>query len=154
MKKILATIAVVMLSATSMMAQNPDKGLSFAVETGIGTEWEIGARGQYNFSKHFAWDVLSLKYARDFDEFNEITLETGLRAFSPEFGPNLKAFAALDLGYGNAFANGGSSSHFALDFTLGVYVYKGFYVGYGLGYLSGDIGHTDHVLRIGYNFTF
>lgn len=157
MKKILSMVVVMLLGVASMQAQNPDKGLSFAVETGIGTEWELGARAQYNFNKYIAWDVVNLKYARDYNKhvgWNEFTIQTGARGFSPTFGPDLKAFAALDLGYGVMW-NDFNSSHCAIDFTMGLYVYKGLYVGYGLGALCGNGNHhKDHLLRIGYNFTF
>lgn len=155
MKKILSMVVVMLLGVASMQAQNPDKGLSFAVETGIGSEWELGARAQYNFNKYVAWDVVNLKYAFDYGDpnWNEFTIQTGVRGFSPTFGPDLKAFAALDLGYGNMWKNGNTSC-FALDFTLGLYFYKGFYAGYGFGTLINDGHHHDHLLRIGYNFTF
>ena len=157
MKKILSMVVVMLLGVASMQAQNPDKGLSFAVETGIGTEWELGARAQYNFNKYVAIDILNLKYALDYNEhgnWNEFTIQTGVRGFSPTFGPDMKAFAALDLGYGNMWKHGNTSC-FALDFTLGLYLYKGLYAGYGFGTLNHDgFNHHDHLLRIGYNFTF
>ena len=156
MKKILSMVVVMLLGVASMQAQNPDKGLSFALETGIGSEWELGARAQYNFNKYVAWDVVNLKYALDYNNhgnWNEFTIQTGVRGFSPTFGPDMKAFAALDLGYGNMWKNGNTSC-FALDFTLGLYLYKGLYAGYGFGTLINDGSHHDHLLRIGYNFTF
>ena len=160
MKKILSMVVVMLLGATSLMAQNPDKGLSFAVETGIGTEWELGARAQYNFNKYVAVEGV-LKYAFDYNKkiwgmknnWNEMSIQAGVRGFSPTFGPDMKAFAALDMGYGIAWKNA-NSSHFALDFTTGLYVWKGLYVGYGLGALIANGNHTDHVARIGYNFEF
>ena len=41
---------------------------------------------------------------------------------------------------------------FALDFTVGLQVYKGLYLGYGFGGLFNDGSHKDHLLRIGYMF--
>jgi len=157
MRKFLSLIAVMMLSATSLMAQNPDKGWSAAAELGVGSELELGVRGQYNFNKYIAWDVLNLKYAYDYGDgydWNEFSLQTGVRGFSPEFGPNMKGFAALDLGYGVIFDHGHNLSCFALDFTLGLYLYKGLYAGYGFGGMFNDGSHKDHEFRIGYNFTF
>ena len=150
----MAMVAVMLMGSASLMAQNPDKGLSWAVETGIGTEWEIGGRAQYNFNQYVAWDVLNAKYALDYGDggnFNEVTITTGVRGFSPTFGPGMKAFAALDLGYGAAFKDGWNTNNFALDFTAGVYVIKGLYLGYGLGFLNKG-NHKDHLLRIGVNF--
>lgn len=90
MKKILSMVVVMLLGVASMQAQNPDKGLSFALETGIGSEWELGARAQYNFNKYVAWDVVNLKYALDYNEhgnWNEFTIQTGVRGFSPPSVP-------------------------------------------------------------------
>ena len=64
MKKLIV-MAVTMIMAVAANAQNPEKGLSFGVETAIGSEWELGVRGQYNFNKYIAWDVLNVKYAYD-----------------------------------------------------------------------------------------
>lgn len=157
MKKIFSMMVVMLLGATSLMAQNPDKGWSFAAETGVGTEWEIGGRAQYNFNKYIAVEGV-LKYAFDWRNAtanNEITIQGGARAFSPTFGPDLKAFAALDLGYGTSFESGNNWNALALDLTIGMYVWKGLYVGYGFGGMFNN-GHAphDHVARIGYNFKF
>jgi len=160
MKKIFSMMVVMLLGATSLMAQNPDEGLSYAVETGIGTEWELGGRAQYNFNKYIAIEGVA-KYAFDYNEkiwgmknnWNEFSLQVGARGFSPTYYKDMKAFAALDMGWGIAWKNG-NSSHFALDFTVGSYVWKGLYVGYGLGAMCGNGNHTDHLLRVGYNFEF
>ena len=164
MKKILM-MAVALVMAVSANAQNPDKGLSWGVETSIGTEWELGGRAQYNFNKYVAWDVLNLKYAYDWESvsfmgvsasthWNEITATTGVRAFSPTFfNDKMKAFANLDLGYGVMF-NDGSTHCFAIDFGVGLYVWKGLYAGYAFEALCNDGSHKDHLFRIGYNFTF
>ncbi|MDO4211351.1 MAG: hypothetical protein Q4D23_06510 [Bacteroidales bacterium] len=153
MKKlfILATMA---LCASSLFAQN-DGGLKMALEAGAGTEVELGARGQYQLNKYLAWDVLGAKYAYDYNkhgDFNEFTLETGLRGFTPTFGPGIKAFAAIDLGYGIMWRDGNTSC-FAMDFTTGIYVTRNIYMGYGLGLLHKDGGnHKDHLFRIGFEF--
>jgi len=146
---------VMLLGATSLMAQAPEKGWSFAGELGVGSELELGARAQYNFNKYIALDAPVLKYAYDYGDFsvNEITIQAGVRGFSPTFGPDMKAFAALDMGYGNMFKDGNWSA-FALDFTVGLYLYKGLYAGYGFGGLFHDGSHKDHLFRVGYNFTF
>lgn len=146
-------MAVVLLGAASAKAQNPE-GLSWALEAGIGTEFEVGGRAQYKLNNYLAWDVLNLKYAYDYGDYavNEITLTTGLRGFSPKFDNGMRLFGALDLGYGNMFRDSHNTSCFALDFTVGVYVTKNLYAGYGLGVLAKDGSHTDHLLRVGYNF--
>ncbi len=155
MKKFLI-IAAMMASATSLMAQKANNGLSWALETGIGTEWEIGGRAQYALNNWLSWDVVNAKYALDFNDnynWNEFTVQTGLRGFSPTFGPNLKAFLGLDLGYGLMWKDG-NSSHFALDVTAGLYVWKNVYMGYGFGMMTGDNDwkHKDHLFRIGFDF--
>ncbi|MBQ7570803.1 MAG: hypothetical protein IJT19_01010 [Bacteroidaceae bacterium] len=164
MKKILM-MAVALVMAVSANAQNPEKGLSWGVETAIGTEWELGVRAQYNFNQYFAWDVLNVKYAYDWDRtkiwgttfkthWNEIAITTGVRGFSPTFfNDRMKAFANFDLGYGAMF-NNGNTNCFAIDFGVGLYVWKGLYAGYALEALCKNGSHTDHLLRIGYNFTF
>ncbi len=156
MKKFLTLVVVALMSCTAVMAQK-EKGLTWAVEGGIGSELELGGRAQYGLCKYLAWDVLNAKYAFDYTGKNahEWELTTGVRAFSPSFGPNLKAFAALDLGYGGikVAEDGYDAAHcFALDFTIGLQVYKGLYLGYGFGGLFKDGSHKDHLLRIGYMF--
>lgn len=151
-------IVVMLLGATSLMAQNPDKGWSFAGEIGAGTELELGGRAQYNFNKYIAAEGV-LKYAYDWRNTtlnNEITIQAGVRGFSPKFGPGMKAFAALDFGYGADFESGpGNWNAFAMDMTVGMYLWKGLYAGYGFGGLFHN-GHAphDHTFRVGYNFEF
>lgn len=157
MKKILM-MAVAMMMAVTVNAQNPDKGISLAGELGVGTELEVGGRLQYNFNKYFALDLPVVKYAFDYNDiipdFHEITLQVGVRGFSPNYYKDMKAFAAIDFGYGATFSSFKNESHFAMDFTIGTYVWKGLYVGYGFGILRGATwnDHNDHVFRIGYNF--
>lgn len=154
MKKFLMT-AVALIMAMAANAQNPDKGFSAAAELGVGSELEVGVRGQYNFNKYFALDLPVLKYAYDYGHgsHNEITIQVGARAFTPTFGPDMKAFTALDLGYGNLFKHGNTSA-FAIDLSVGLYLYKGLYAAYGFGALCNDGAHKDHLFRIGYNFEF
>ena len=166
MKKILSMVVVMLLGATSLMAQNPEKGWSFAAETGIGTEWQLAARAQYNFNKYIAVEGVA-RYAFDWDRekiwgttfktnWNEITITAGARGFSPTFGPDMKAYANFDLGYGAMFGGDlpGNTNCFAIDFGVGMYLWKGLYAGYGLEALCKDGSHLDHVVRIGYNFEF
>lgn len=157
MKKLMILLVAVLMGSAAASAQIT-KGLTWAVEGGIGSELELGARAQYDFNKYLAWDVASVKYAFDYgDDSNahEWEVTTGLRGFSPTFGPKLRAFAALDLGYGGIKA---AEDHvdavhcFALDFTIGLQVYKGLYLGYGFGGLFNDGSHKDHLLRVGWMF--
>ena len=157
MKKLMLLVVVALMSTTMAMAQK-EKGFSWAVEGGIGSEFEIGGRIQKNFNQYLAWDVVNLKYAFDYGNHlnaHEWELTTGLRGFSPSFGPNFKAFAAIDLGYVGMKVTEGDADAvhcFALDFTVGLQDYKGLYLGYGFGGLFNDGSHKDHLLRIGYMF--
>lgn len=156
MKKFLLMIAVVLLGASSLQAQSVND-LKWAAEVGVGTELELGARAQYNFSEYLAWDVLHFKYAFDYNDggnWNEMSLTTGLRGFSPSFGPDLKAFAAIDLGYGGMFGGIFSKydSNFAMDFTVGLQIKEHLYLGYGLGLMHHHGNHKDHLFRIGWTF--
>lgn len=153
MKKILFLFAAMLLCSSTMKAQSEEKGLSWAVETGIGSEWELGARAQYGINKYLALEGV-VKYALDYNNggnWNEISIQPGVRAFSPEFGPGLKGFAALDLGYGLMFDNNFHISCFALDFSIGLQ-YKKIYAGYGLGTMHNDGSHKDHLFRVGFYF--
>ncbi len=157
MKKVIALLAVVLMGATSMMAQERIKNeTKFAGEVGIGSELELGVRGEFQLNEYLSWDILHAKYAYDYgknDGFNELSLETGVRGYSPEFGPGIKAFASLDLGYGFVFNAGeGRSNCFALDFTTGLQLNKNWYVGYGFGMMKHDGAHKDHLLRVGFCF--
>ncbi len=147
-------MAVLLLGASSVMAQKDE--VKVAVEAGVGTELEVGARAEYGLNKYLSWDVLHAKYAWDYNKgkdcnFNEISLTTGVRGFSPSFGPNLKAFAAIDLGYGLTFRHV-TTHNFALDFSIGINLCEKLYVGYGLGYMANDGKHKDHLFRIGCYF--
>lgn len=153
-KKIYSLMAAMLLASVSLMAQN-EKGWSYAGEVGIGSQLEIGGRAQYGLNEWIALDVPVLKYNFDYGDYNhhELKIMAGARGFSPTFGPNLKAFMGLDLGYGGMTAKHANwTSCFALDLTVGLYVYKNLYVGYGFGLLANDGSHKDHVLRVGWNF--
>ncbi len=152
MKKFLLMISVMMLSVSSLKAQEL-KGFNVAAEVGVGNELELGLRAQHNFSEYLAWDVLHVKYAYDYNkhgDFSEISLTTGLRGFSPSFGPDVRAFAAVDLGYGGMWSD--YVSAFAMDFTIGLQVKEHLYLGYGLGLMHHDGNHKDHLFRIGWMF--
>ena len=154
-KKIYSLLVAFVLGATTLMAQN-EKGFSFAAEMGVGSQLELGGRAQYGINKWVALDLPVLKYDFDYDKYvnsHELKIMAGARGFSPSFGPNLKAFMTMDLGYGgitNEYLDWNSA--FAFDLSFGLYVYKGVYLGYGFGLLANDWKHKDHTLRIGINF--
>lgn len=153
-KKIYSLFAALLLGSAAVMAQNKN-GWSIAAEAGIGSQLEVGGRAQYGINKWIALDAPVLKYNFDYGDVNshELKVMAGARGFSPSFGPNLKAFLAIDLGYGgctNKYSDWYSA--FALDVSVGLYFTKNLYMGYGFGMLSNDGKHKDHVLRIGWNF--
>lgn len=153
MKRTATLAAVALLAIAPLSAQNIMQDATWSFEAGVGSELEMGLRAQRNFNEYVSWDILHAKYAFDYNKggnFNELTLTTGIRGYSPSFGPDLKAFAALDLGYGLSWPD--AYSNFALDFSLGVYVWRNVYVGYGLGLLHHTDNHKDHVLRVGIDF--
>lgn len=102
------------------------------------------------------------------NNLHELSFTTGIRAYAPKLG-KVKFFGACDLGwacdfmkYYNGYYNGYEYDtertmfdYFALDFTLGAYIGNHVYLGYGLGfqtYFDDDDKHTDHQLRVGYEF--
>ena len=147
-------MAAMLLATVSLMAQN-EKGWSYAAELGVGSQLEIGGRAQYGLNKWVAIDAPVLKYNFDYGAYThpDLKLMAGARGFSPSFGPDMKAFLGIDLGYGGMTAKHADwTSCFAMDLTVGLYVWKNLYLGYGFGLLSNDGSHKDHVLRVGWNF--
>ena len=144
----------------------------FALEAGIGTEFEVTGRFQFNFGKYFALDVLKLGYARDFNDdiyvpsyygpgyykdnsWNEFTAQVGVRGFTPSFASGMKGYLNFNIGYGAMFEEiDDEGTHCgAVELGLGMYLYKGLYVGYSLQVLAHDEhSHKDHLFRIGYEF--
>jgi len=168
MKKTFTAFCALFLMSVSSMAQDNGKGLLWAAETGIGTELEVGMRGMYKFNKYLAWDILTLKYSFDYGNnlgdknSHEGSITTGIRGFTPTFNQDkMRGFAALDLGYGaDSFGPSDWNNNFVIDITIGAYVWKGLYVGYGLGLFHHDKDalpwtkehQHDHNIRIGYSF--
>lgn len=153
-KKVFSMFVAMLLGCVAAVAQN-EKGWSFAAEVGAGTQLEFGGRAQYGLNEWIALDAPVLKYNFDYGDvnFHELKAMVGARGFSPQFGPNLKAFLAIDLGYGGTTCEYTDwTSAFALDVSVGLYIYKGLYMGYGFGMLSNDGKHKDHVFRIGVSF--
>lgn len=147
-------VTAMLLSSTAVTAQN-EKGWSHAAEVGVGSQLELGGRAQYGINEWIALDAPVLKYNFDYGDVNshELKIMAGARGFSPSFGPKLKAFIAIDMGYGGCTSEGTNwTSAFALDVTTGLYLNKHLYMGYGFGMLSHDGKHKDHVFRLGWAF--
>lgn len=155
------------------------KKTSASVELGIGHEFEMGVLFKRNFNKYFSWDILHTKYALDYTDdhywvvaphpysdrtynLHELSFTTGMRVYAPKLG-KVKFFGACDLGWACDFMKYDEgrydterimSDYFALDFTLGAYIGNHVYLGYGLGFQTyfEEDKHTDHQLRVGYEF--
>ncbi len=152
MKKLMALLVAVLFAGVAN-AQVPEKGLSWDVEASLGSQIEVAARAKYNFNQYVAWDIATLKYGHEWDkEGGEWSLKTGVRGFAPEIWGGIRPFAALDLGY-VGMHGGGYTSWFGLDFTIGAYVWKNLYIGYGLdSYHKSGFNFQDHFARIGWSF--
>lgn len=179
MKKIIL-IAALCLSTSSVMAQE-NEYLTYpfkwggGVELGYATAMDVSVRGQYYINKHLTWDVLQLRVARDFnnkldthDNRSSLLLGTGLRVYSPSFGPGLKVFAAASPGWGMFFTydsdikdelfhkhqnrHYNKTHNFAADFSAGIFVWQGLYVSYGCQLLhNGSKGNVvNHFANIGF----
>ena len=123
-KRLFSLVAAILLATVSLMAQN-EKGWSYAGELGIGSQLEIGGRAQYGINKWIAVDAPVVKYNFDYGDYNhhELKIMAGARGFSPSFGPDMKAFMGIDLGYGGMTAKHANwTSCFAFDLTVGLYV--------------------------------
>ncbi len=155
MKKTIA-IAAIACSAMQMQAQDIAKGMRFGAEFGIGSQVELGIRGEYAINQYLSWDVLTAKYAHELgdDDANKFGLKTGLRGYTPTLFSNIRALMAIDLGYaGMTWEESDWHSGFGLDLTVGLNVYKNLYLGYGFSF--GKYNHfkdKDHTFRIGYLF--
>lgn len=113
MKKFIL-MAALCLSTSSLRAQE-DGYMTWPYKWGVGAEFgygsdshfDIAVRGQYYINKYLTWDALQLRAIdfgkntidnRDYSERG--SLSTGLRAYTPTFGPGLKAFASAGAGWG------------------------------------------------------
>ncbi len=178
-----------------LSGKNSDvKKVTFSIEAGLGNEVQVGLRAHLNFNKYLTWDMLGVQYAFDlwgnskrrmngdysydrwtFDTTNEIAITTGIRAFLP-LGRSVKLFAALNLGYGQVWAEeeqmylrneyyGGYYTHsrytydyffnshpgFLTDLSAGICFSK-FSLSYGFQHVTSDYSHMDHVGRISFTF--
>lgn len=147
-------LLVAVLFAGVANAQVLEKGTSWDVEAGLGDKVELGVRAKYNFNQYVAWDIATLKYGHAWDyDLGEWSLKTGVRGFAPELWGCIRPFAALDLGYVGQHGGSEYLSYFGLDFTIGTYVWKGLYIGYGLNsYHKSGWNYQNHFARIGWSF--
>lgn len=182
MKKIIL-IAALCLSTSSIMAQE-NEYITYPFKWGMGMEFgygsdshfDIAVRGQYYINKYLTWDALQLRAIdfgkntidnRDYSERGLFT--TGLRAYTPTFGPGLKAFASAGAGWGiyytwdkpekkftpiwkNHFYN--VTHNLAADFSAGLFVWNCLYVSYGCQLLHNNTRGNDvnHFVNVGVEF--
>lgn len=181
-KKIIL-IAALSLSTSSLMAQE-NEYITYPFKWGMGMEFgygsdshfDIAVRGQYYINKYLTWDALQLRAIdfgkntidnRDYSERGSLT--TGLRAYSPTFGPGLKAFASAGAGWGiyytwdkpekkftpiwkNHYYN--VTHNLAADFSAGLFVWNFLYVSYGCQLLHNNTRGNDvnHFVNVGVEF--
>lgn len=166
-------IAALALSATSLWAQEGRGGYPYkygaGFDFGYGTGLNAAVRGQYYINKNLTWDFLQYRGFLDFnntldshDYFNALSLTSGLRAYTPEFGRHFKAFAAAGVGWGFSYTNDkgegwtlyNKTHNFAADLSAGLFVYGGLYVSYGCYILhNGSSGNrVDHAVSVGFEF--
>lgn len=181
-KKIIL-LAALCLSTSSAMAQE-DSYITYPFKWGAGVEFgygsdshfDIAVRGQYYINKYLTWDALQLRAIdfgkntidnRDYSERGSLT--TGLRAYTPTFGPGLKAFASVGTGWGmyytwdkpekkftpiwkNHFYN--VTHNLAADFSAGLFVWNCLYVSYGCQLLHNNTRGNDvnHFVNVGVEF--
>lgn len=176
-KKIII-LAAFCLSTSSVMAQEvyPYKwGGGIEFNAGSGAAFGATFRGQYYINKYLTWDMLQF---RAYSEINnridshdwseEFSLTTGLRAYTPTFGPGLKAFAAGGVGYGFYHTYDkpekwwgsprwktdfySSTHNLSADLSAGLFVWQGVYVSYGCQIFHNNSrgNHIDHLFNIGF----
>lgn len=165
-------IAALVLSASSLWAQEGRGGYPYkcgmGADFGYGTALNVGVRGQYYINKNLTWDFLQYRAIGDFnntldshDYFNALSLTSGLRAYTPEFGRHFKAFAAAGMGWGFSYTNDKGEStwynkthNFATDLSAGLFVWGGLYVGYNCQIIhNGSCGtRVDHAATVGFEF--
>lgn len=167
-------LAALCLSATAVMAQvkNPCEKYDFGYDLGYGydSSFNMAIRGQWHLNKYITWDMLQWRWAEDFNnsyDFHKYSmtnaLTTGLRVYTPTFGPGMKAFAAAGAGWGHYFTwdkaehflgkvdHCSKTHNFAADFSAGLFVWHGIYLSYGYQLLHNNSrgNYGNHFINIG-----
>ena len=91
----------------------------------LGTTLDLGVRYTFNFSPHFGWDAVNLKFQAVIDNDGKESLfqaMTGLRAYTPAFAQNMKGYASLKAGYGKMLKL--DEAGFAYELEMGAYLAK------------------------------
>lgn len=168
-------IAALALSATSLWAQEELQPYPYkwgaGIELGYGTALDVSVRGQYYINKHLTWDAFQVRAIQNFNNtvdankyLNSSAITTGLRAYTPTFGPSLKGFAAAGVGWGyywttNKFFStvwsdsaSKTTHNLAADFSAGIFIGKGFYLSYACQLLhNGSRGNlVNHFVNLGF----
>lgn len=176
MIKKLFLIATLCFSSVSLMAQDAP----YPYKWGAGAEYGYGSalnpytvRGQYYFNKYLTWDFLQYRMGIDFNNAYDSrdysmtnALTTGLRVYTPTFGPGMKAFAAAGAGWGHYFTwdkaehflgkvdHCSKTHNFAADFSAGLFVWHGIYLSYSYQLLHNNSrgNYGNHFFNLGVEF--
>lgn len=182
MTKKIILMAAFCLSTSSLMAQE-NEYITYPFKWGAGVEFGYGSdshfdiayRGQYYINKYLTWDALQFRVIgfgkntidnRDYSERGSLT--TGLRAYTPTFGPGLKAFASAGAGWGIYYTwdkpekiklfqkvpRYNVTHNLAADFSAGLFVWNCLYVSYGCQLLHNNTRGNDvnHFVNVGVEF--
>lgn len=150
MKKVFSLMVALLIACAANAKLGT--GYTFGVELGLGSQFEFSGRLQKQIlPTYLAWDVVTLKYSNEWSALaGSWGIKTGLRGFTPKFGPGVKGFAALDMGYSGLYG-GGYLSAFGMDFTVGA-MWKHFSLGYGFNSAHNGGTAMNHFARIGFTF--
>lgn len=99
------------ITTTTVEKPKPEKKTYFGIDASVGKmsdgEGGLGAFGlglhwERHYNPYVAWDIVSFAWDAPFDspgDLSRLSIKTGVRAFSPRFFRDMRAYANLDLGY-------------------------------------------------------
>lgn len=100
------------ITTTTVEKPKPEKKTYFGIDASVGNMmgdggWRscafgLGLHWERHYNPYVAWDIVSLAWDAPFDSLGDpsrLSIKTGVRAFSPRFYRDMRAYANLDLGY-------------------------------------------------------
>lgn len=176
-KKIIL-LAALCLCTTGIFAQvkNPCEKYDFGLELGYGYDSSLNGvfRGQWHLNKYITWDMLQWRWAQDLNNAYDShkfsmtnALTTGLRVYTPTFGPGMKLFASTGAGWGHYCTwdkpekkwswkgpeKYNKTNNLAADFGGGLF-WQCFYISYNYQHLHNNSrgNYGNHFINIGIEF--